>query len=70
MSKERFAGICRELSGWISEAWGELIGDWRMAVAGRHDQAIGRVQQDSAIERERAARQLKDFRHHNRNWYF
>lgn len=70
MSKERFAGIFLELSGWIGEAWGELIGDSRMAASGRRDQAVGRARQDSAIEREQAARQLKEFRHHNRNWFF
>ncbi len=70
MSKERFAGIWLELSGWIREAWGELIGDSRLAANGRRDQAIGRVAQDSALEREQAARQLRDFQHHNRNWFF
>lgn len=70
MSKERFAGISLELSGWISEAWGRLIGDAGLAARGRRDQAAGRVQQDSAVEREQAARQLREFRHHNRNWFF
>ena len=70
MSKERFAGIFLELSGWIVEAWGEMIGDSRMAATGRRDRAVGSAQQDSALEREQAARQLKDFRHHHRNWLF
>ena len=59
-----------ELSGWIVEAWGEMIGDSRMAATGRRDRAVGSAQQDSALEREQAARQLKDFRHHHRNWLF
>lgn len=70
MSKERFAGIWLELSGSIGEAWGGLTGDSRLAANGRRDQAIGRARQDSALEREQAARQLEDFRHHNRNWFF
>jgi uncharacterized protein YjbJ (UPF0337 family) len=70
MSKNRFAGICLELSGWIREAWGELIGNEQMATAGRRDQTAGKVRQDSAFEREQAARQLKKFRDHNRNWLF
>ena len=69
MSKERFAGIWRELTGWIVEAWGEWIGNSLMVAAGKHDQIFGRVQQDSANEREQAARQLRDFQHHNRNWF-
>lgn len=70
MSKERYAGIWLELSGRIGEAWGEWVGDPDMADTGRRDQAVGRVAQDSAREREQAARQLKDFRHHHRNWIF
>lgn len=70
MSKERFAGIWLELSGWIGEAWGEWVGDPDMADTGRRDQAVGRVRQDSATEREQAARQLKDFQHHHRNWFY
>lgn len=70
MSKERYAGIWLELSGRIVEAWGELIGDPRMVATGRCDQAVGSTQQDSALEREQAARQLRDFRHHHRNWLF
>lgn len=70
MGKERYAGIWLELSGRIAEAWGEWVGDSDMADTGRHDQAVGRVAQDSAREREQAARQLKDFQHHHRNWLF
>lgn len=70
MSKDRFAGIWLELSGWIGTTWGELIGDARMAVAGRHDQAVGRAQQDGALVRAEAERQLEDFRQHHRNWLF
>lgn len=70
MSKERYAGIWLELSGRIAEAWGEWVGDADMADTGRRDQAEGRVAQDSAFEREQAARQLRDFQHHNRNWLF
>lgn len=70
MSKDRFAGICLEMSGWLRAAWGELIGDSRMAAAGRHGQAAGRAQQDGARAREQADRQLEDFRQHHRNWFF
>lgn len=70
MSRERYAGIWLELSGWTVAAWGDMIGDSHLATRGRRDQAVGRLRQDSALEREQADRQLKDFRHHHRNWFF
>lgn len=70
MSKEGFAGICLQLAGRIRESWGEWTGDSVLADVGRRDRIIGRTQQDSAMAREQAARQLKDFQNHNRNWYF
>lgn len=70
MSKERFAGIFLELSGWLSEAWGELTGASLLAAAGRRDKILGKARQESASARDQAARQLKDFRNRNRNWYF
>ena len=70
MSKERFAGTCLQLSGKMNEAWGEWTGDSRRAAGGRRDQAIGKARQASAIALEQAARQLAEFRHHHRNWFF
>lgn len=70
MSKEGFAGICLQWAGRIRESWGEWTGDSLLADVGRRDRITGKAQQDSAMVREQAARQLKDFQNHNRNWYF
>lgn len=70
MNGERFAGIRLQFAGRMNQAWGELTGDWLRAAAGRRDQIVGKAQQASAIAQEAAARQLRDFRHDNRNWYF
>jgi uncharacterized protein YjbJ (UPF0337 family) len=70
MTSERFTGLCLQLSGSINRAWGELSGNPVLEASGRRDQVIGRARQVSAIEQEAAARQFKDFQHHNRNWNF
>lgn len=70
MSKERFAGIRLQLAGKMNEIWGEWTGDSLRSADGWRDQAIGKAQQAGAIEQEQAARQLAEFRHDHRNWFF
>lgn len=70
MSKERFAGIRLQLSGWISEIWGELSGDSLLAASGRRQQILGKAQLEGAAASEQAARQLAEFHDQHRNWYF
>lgn len=70
MNREQFAGIRLELAGKIKEVWGGWIGDPQRAAAGRRDQATGIATQDDANARVEAARQLKQFRHQHRNWFF
>lgn len=69
MNKDRIAGIWQEIVGSVNQAWGEWIGDSPRAAAGRRDQVAGQARQDSAMAREHAARELREFQHHNRNWY-
>lgn len=70
MNGERFAGICLQVVGRMKQAWGEATGDQLWSSAGRRDQIAGKARQASGIEHEQAARQLKDFQHHNRKWLF
>lgn len=70
MNVKRFAGIGRQMAGWLNQAWGELSGDPLRVAAGRRAQIAGKAQQVSAIEQEAAARQLRDFQEHHRNWHF
>ncbi len=69
MNGTRFEGICRRFAGKMKEVWGELSGDTKLVAAGRRDQIVGQAQQASAMEREAAARQLRDFQHLHRNWH-
>jgi hypothetical protein len=70
MNGERFVGICREFAARLNEAWGELSEDPLRVAAGRHGRVVATKQQRRGIENEQSARQLKDFLHRNRNWYF
>ncbi|MCK9381998.1 MAG: CsbD family protein [Sulfuritalea sp.] len=70
MNGKRFAGIWLQLAGRVNQAWGELTDDPLRETAGRRDQVTGKTQQAGAIAQEAAARQLRDFQHDNRNWYF
>ena len=70
MNRDRFIGICRQIAGSMSEAWGECFHDRLRATAGRRDQVLAKAQQAGEIAREQAAHQLKNFHHQNRNWYF
>jgi uncharacterized protein YjbJ (UPF0337 family) len=70
MNRERVTGICLQWAGKLNQAWGELSGDARRVSVGRREQLIGEIWQASAVEEEAAARQLRDFQHHNRNWHF
>ncbi len=70
MQKQRFAGICLQLAGKLNELWGDWTGDWLRSADGRRDQIIGKAQQAGAIAQEEAARQLAEFRHDHRNWFF
>lgn len=70
MNRQCFEGICRQFAGQMKEIWGELSGDSLRVGAGRRDQVAGQAQQASGMEREAAARQLRDFQHLHRNWRF
>ncbi len=70
MNRDRFIGICRQIAGSMSEAWGECFHDRLLVAAGRRDQIIGKAKQAGAIECEQAERQLAEFHHQHRNWFF
>jgi uncharacterized protein YjbJ (UPF0337 family) len=70
MNKEIFEGMVIGLAGSLKQVCGELTNDPLRTAAGKRDQLIGRARQDSGFEHEQAERQLKEFRHHHRNWHF
>jgi uncharacterized protein YjbJ (UPF0337 family) len=70
MNKERFGGICLQLSGYMTRTWGELTDDPQLVAEGTRSQATGRARQRRGIAEEKSARQMREFLRRNRNWYF
>jgi uncharacterized protein YjbJ (UPF0337 family) len=68
MNRVRIYGICRQLSGTVTERWGTLIGDPLVAAAGRRDRLRGRIQAQRGALKQQADRQLADFIGRNRDW--
>lgn len=68
MNRDRLEGKWKQLSGHVSEQWGRLTGDRLSTVAGKHNQAAGRIQERYGIHKEESERQLKEFLHRNGDW--
>ena len=68
MNRDRLEGKWKQLRGRVREQWGWLIQDRLSVVAGKHDQAAGKYQEQYGITREEGARQLKEFQRRNRDW--
>lgn len=69
MNREIFEGAFIGFVGSLKRGWGELTDDPVRTAAGTREQMLGRARQDSGSEHEDAARQLKEFRNHHRNWH-
>ena len=68
MNQDRFTGICRQLSGKLTEHWGRLTNNQRTVNAGARNQITGKIQEHYGRSKEQAASQLKEFMARNRNW--
>jgi len=68
MNRDRIQGKLRQLLGNAREQWGKLTGDPFEVFAGKRDQRAGRIQEQYAITRDEAQRQLAEFKSRNRNW--
>lgn len=68
MNLDRIAGIRKQFGGKVREQWGRLTNNPRCELAGRRDRIAGRIQERYGRSKEEAARQLKNFLRHNRNW--
>jgi uncharacterized protein YjbJ (UPF0337 family) len=68
VNRDRLEGKWKQLSGSVREQWGRLTDDRLSIVAGKHDQAAGRVQERYGIYKEESERQLREFLHRNRDW--
>jgi len=68
MNQDRFAGIWKQFRGTVKGRWGKLTNNPLVVTAGTRDQLAGRIQERYGVSKATAARQLKDFLDHNRNW--
>jgi uncharacterized protein YjbJ (UPF0337 family) len=68
MNQDRFSGICRQLSGKLTENWGRLTNNPRAVNAGARSQLTGKIQECYGRSKEQATNQLKEFMVRNRNW--
>lgn len=69
MPKERLAGVWQQLTGKMSEVWGDWSGDMQRSADGRRDQHRGKARQARAIAQKQADRELEEFRRDHRNWF-
>ena len=68
MNRDRLEGKWKQLSGSVRERWGRLTDDRLSMIAGQHDRLAGKYQEQYGINREEDERQLREFRHRNRDW--
>jgi uncharacterized protein YjbJ (UPF0337 family) len=68
MTQDRIHGIRRQLGGMLKEWLGRLSGDAAFAAKGKQERIAGRSQEQRAISRRAADRQIAEFRDRNRHW--
>lgn len=68
MNRDRLEGKWKRLSGSMRARWGRLTNDRLSVVAGTHNQAAGRAQEQYGINKEESTRELKAFLRRNRDW--
>jgi len=68
VNRDRIEGKWKQFSGTVKERWGRLTDDRLSMVAGKHDRLAGKYQEQYGINREEGERQLREFRHRNRDW--
>lgn len=68
MNRDRLVGKWKQLSGGVKERWGRLTDDRLSVVAGTHDQAAGRAQEEYGIIKEESKRELRAFLRRNSGW--
>ena len=68
MNHDRITGICKQLLGRVREDWGWLINNPAAVATGMQQQLAGVRQERYGRSKEESARQLRDFRHRNRDW--
>jgi len=61
MNKLQIKGQWNDIKGRAKQAWGKLTDDDLTRVEGDHDRLVGAIQQRYGVEREEAARQVREW---------
>jgi len=61
MNWDQIEGKWKQASGKVREKWGKLTDDDLIAISGRRDQLIGRIQQRYGLAKEAAEKQVDEF---------
>ena len=68
MNRDRFAGLRMQIVGKTKELWGRLTHDSQLERVGNYDYLVGKNRERYGIAKERAERQLREFKNRNRHW--
>jgi uncharacterized protein YjbJ (UPF0337 family) len=61
MNNDIIQGNWHQIRGKIKQMWGSLTDDDLDVIAGDRERLLGKIQERSGIERDRAEEELKDF---------
>ncbi len=61
MNKLQLKGDWNKLKGAVKEKWAELTDDDMLAIEGKKDSLIGKVQERYGYHKEQAEKEVKDF---------
>ena len=62
MNWDRVEGQWKQRRGKAARNWGKVMNDELAAVAGKHEQLVGILQEKYGVAREEAGRQVADFK--------
>ena len=60
MNRHRIEGLWHQIKGGVKERWGNLTDDALDQLAGKREQLLGKLQQQSGISLDEAERQIGD----------
>ena len=62
MSWDRVEGQWKQRRGKVVHHWGKMMNDELAAIAGKHEELVGRLQEKYGIAKEEAKRQVDEFK--------
>lgn len=68
MNQDQLQGIFKQFSGGATACWGTITRDPAAVAAGSRIRLAGLVQEQRAISKQLADRQLAEFLHRHRKW--